>query len=536
MSTTAGGDGKPTTHTIPPPKTSGAATGGQQLSASANQFVDKIDPFSKRGNSRRRRRLVGSSRYHTDNEPDLVQLPLIKDASQAEQTNLAIQKLQQCQKIFDFYDPVSQLKSKEIKRAALNELIDYTTATKNAVCEPLYPEIIRMVSRNIFRVLPPSDNSEFDPEEDEPTLEVSWPHLQLVYELFLRFLESPDFQATLGKKYIDQRFVLQLLELFDSEDPRERDFLKTILHRIYGKFLGLRAFIRKQINYMFLSFVIINGFALPLKQEHKIFLVKLAYCVVQFIEKDSTLTPQVFDALLKFWPKTCSSKEVMFLGEVEEILDIIEPEQFKKIIDPLFRQLAKCVAERALYFWNNEYILSLIEDCSIHVMPIMFPALYRISKEHWNQTIVALVYNVLKTFMEMNGKLFDELTANYKLERQKEKKREKDREELWKRMDSMDINSILAQIEQGKNVPEPKILEKTSLTLFIEKAPNSIVPPPPAAGGNGQEVKSGQQVSGTRENRTSQSQNPEGGNETVVASTGENMAANSQTASSGKKS
>ena len=44
----------------------------------------------------------------------------------------------------------------------------------------------------------------------------------------------------------------QLLELFDSEDPRERDFLKTVLHRIYGKFLGLRAFIRKQINNIFL--------------------------------------------------------------------------------------------------------------------------------------------------------------------------------------------------------------------------------------------------------------------------------------------
>jgi hypothetical protein len=28
--------------------------------------------------------------------------------------------------------------------------------------------------------------------------------------------------------------VLKLLELFDSEDPRERDYLKTILHRIYG--------------------------------------------------------------------------------------------------------------------------------------------------------------------------------------------------------------------------------------------------------------------------------------------------------------
>ena len=63
--------------------------------------------------------------------------------------------------------------------------------------------------------------------------------------------------------------------------------------------------------------------------------------------------------------------------------------------------------------------MSLIEENSSVVLPIMFPALYKISKEHWNQTIVALVYNVLKTFMEMNSKLFDDLTANYKSERQK---------------------------------------------------------------------------------------------------------------------
>lgn len=35
------------------------------------------------------------------------------------------------------------------------------------------------VSCNIFRTLPPSDSNEFDPEEDEPTLEASWPHLQV---------------------------------------------------------------------------------------------------------------------------------------------------------------------------------------------------------------------------------------------------------------------------------------------------------------------------------------------------------------------
>lgn len=49
----------------------------------------------------------------------------------------------------------------------------------------------------------------------------------------------------------------QLLDLFDSEDPRERDFLKTTLHRIYGKFLGLRAYIRKQINNIFYRSVLV---------------------------------------------------------------------------------------------------------------------------------------------------------------------------------------------------------------------------------------------------------------------------------------
>ena len=106
---------------------------------------------------------------------------------------------------------------------------------------------------------------------------------------------------------------------------------------------------------------IINGFALPLKAEHKQFLVKvllplhkvkclslyhaqLAYCVVQFLEKDPTLTEEVIRGLLKYWPKTCSQKEVMFLGEIEEILDVTEPAQFVKIQEPLFKQISRCVS------------------------------------------------------------------------------------------------------------------------------------------------------------------------------------------------
>ncbi len=53
--------------------------------------------------------------------------------------------------------------------------------------------------------------ADYDPEEDEPNLEVAWPHLQLVYDFFLRFLESPDFQPNTARRYIDQKFVLNVI-------------------------------------------------------------------------------------------------------------------------------------------------------------------------------------------------------------------------------------------------------------------------------------------------------------------------------------
>lgn len=156
---------------------------------------------------------------------------------------------------------------------------------------------------------------------------------QLVYEFFIRFLESQEFQPSIAKKYIDQKFVLQvsqsagqrsatwpliflwsslfcdfllrssfvviviflslflppvqLLELFDSEDPRERDYLKTVLHRIYGKFLGLRAFIRKQINNIFLRWVNVQMWSLFLSLVVHCTHFEFTWCIrPSFVSKD----------------------------------------------------------------------------------------------------------------------------------------------------------------------------------------------------------------------------------------------------------
>ncbi|XP_049536080.1 serine/threonine-protein phosphatase 2A 56 kDa regulatory subunit gamma isoform-like [Anopheles darlingi] len=438
-----------------------------------------------------------SARFIIPKYNEIETLPPLKDAGPGEREELFIQKLRQCCVLFDFSEPLNDLKYKEIKRCALQEIVEHLNNQSNVITESIYPEALNMVAVNLFRTLPPSSNpngAEFDPEEDEPTLEVSWPHLQFVYELFLRFLESPDFQPSVAKRYIDHSFILNLLELFDSEDPRERDFLKTVVHRVYGKFLGLRAFIRKQINNIFYKFIyetehhngiaelleilgsIINGFALPLKEEHKQFLLKvllplhkvkslsvyhpqLAYCVVQFLEKDASLTQPVIRCLLKFWPKTHSPKEVMFLNELEEILDVIEPAEFQKVMEPLFRQIAKCVssphfqvAERALYYWNNDYIMSLISENSKVILPIMFPALYSNSKSHWNKTIHGLIYNAIKLFMEMNQRLFDECNRKYQAEMETEQEKLAQREELWQQMEDLAARNSKLSIHDSDEV------------------------------------------------------------------------------------
>ena len=183
-------------------------------------------------------------------------------------------------------------RAKESKRVQLLELLEYIGKVKNLYNDTTLAELMHMIAANLFRALPPR-SSELPSDEDEPVYEPSWSHLQIVYELFLRFIVNNDIDVRTLKRHIHAPFVLHLLELFDSEDHRERDYLKTILHRIYAKFMSLRAFIRKAINHVFFIFIyehdrhngiaelleilgsIINGFALPLKHEHKLFLKKV---------------------------------------------------------------------------------------------------------------------------------------------------------------------------------------------------------------------------------------------------------------------
>ncbi|KAL8036257.1 hypothetical protein ABFX02_12G146900 [Erythranthe guttata] len=408
-------------------------------------------------------------------------LPMFRDVLVLERQSLFIRKLKICCYQFDFFDTLKMVREKEIKRQTLVELVDFIQSGSGKITESNQEEMVNMISLNIFRCLPPSSHENTgsentDPEEEDPYLEPSWPHLQLAYELLLRYVVSSDTDTKIAKRYIDHCFVLRLLDLFDSEDPREREYLKTILHRIYGKFMVHRPFIRKAINNIFYRFIyetgrhngigelleilgsIINGFALPMKEEHKLFLVRaliplhkpkpvamyhqqLSYCITQFVEKDYKLADTVIMGLLKYWPVINSQKEVLFLGELEEVLEGTQAVEFQHCIVPLFGQIARSlnsshfqVAERALFLWNNEHIVNLIAQNRNVILPMIFDALEKNIQSHWNQAVHGLSLNVRKLFMDMDAELYEDCRRQYAEREAKSTEFEEKRKLIWQKL------------------------------------------------------------------------------------------------------
>jgi serine/threonine-protein phosphatase 2A regulatory subunit B' len=421
-------------------------------------------------------------------ESPFAALPLLRDTPPNERPDLLRKKLRALSVPYDFALNPSPAEM-EAKRQTLLEIVDYANNTRHCFIDGIVQDVVDMVSANIFRTLSPTANRRGGEEQEEDaTMEPRWPHLQIVYEFFLRFVVSHEVDPKIAKKCIDHVFVTRLLDLFDSEDPRERDYLKTTLHRIYGKIMALRLFIRKAAQNRFFNVIyngehhnglpelleilgsIINGFALPLKEEHKTFLSKsllplqkvryqnvyhaqLSYCMMQYIEKDQSLSVVILQGLLRYWPITDSSKQVLFLNQIEEILEVIMQRDFDLIKIPLFRRLEQCirsshfqVAERTLLLWNNDEIVKLVNDNRQDLFPLIISAIYcntnAGSKTHWNASVCTLTYNVLKLLMEADTKFFDDVSTKERFDAARGGEVEENRQKRWDSLtESFDANA-----------------------------------------------------------------------------------------------
>jgi len=431
-------------------------------------------------------RAESSSKY---TNADLLKKPQmfqeIVNGSNMDKTILMVKKLRLCCIVLEFSSEEEitddgTMAAKANKRQHLLDLIDHITTSPKWFCEEVVPFVLEMVSSNLFRSLPPIPYLELDPEIDEPALDPQWPHLQLVYEFLLRFVVSAQTEVRILRKYLkkdNKRFICSVIHLFESDDPREREYLKTILHRIYGKFMAFRSSIRKQINYVFYRLIfeeqakhsgvselleilgsIINGFALPLKKEHVKFLEtvliplhkvrtfpqfsqQLAWCVTQFIDKDPTLASTVIRGLLIFWPRQNATKEQLFLNELEEVLEASTATEVTKMLVPLFAQVAKCissphfqVAERALFLWNNEAVAQYTNANKEKILPIIYPSLNANTQMHWNATVHSLAFNIIRLFMQMDVALWDQVSKEFEEKAKLDKAKKQARASKWEKL------------------------------------------------------------------------------------------------------
>jgi len=155
---------------------------------------------------------------------------------------------------------------------------------------PNIQQFFDMILKNIFRPLPVIKKTnvpgELGMEEEDVIVDPSWPHLQPIYELFYQLILNDICDVKSLKIFITHGFIKEFLQLFDSEEPREREYLKNILHRLYAKLVPRRKMIRKaktdclytliHENYKFNGVAelldilasIISGFAVPLREEH----------------------------------------------------------------------------------------------------------------------------------------------------------------------------------------------------------------------------------------------------------------------------
>lgn len=329
------------------------------------------------------------------------------------------------------------------KTETIKELAHFAKTSKLIYEEEVVKEFLEMIKVNIITQIP-----EYDDEDDDIFKEPQFEHIGFMLNLLALFMANKHLDAKAIKPYINPSFIRDLFRQLHHPDERIREGIKTIIHQFYVQFVGHRTFIRRNIRDQLLTFIyeddtyrgtphllqvmgsIVRGYSTPLKNEHKLFLVKvllplhaspkftdfssnMSFLMVHFAQKDPSLSSVILSAVLRLWPLANTPKELELLEEVEEILSFCEPEVFSQVCNDLFKRLGKCmgsqhyqVAERSLYFLNKTYILGLIEENIKLAFPAIIPELVQTASTHWNHSIVLLVCNLLRSLMEIDEDLF----------------------------------------------------------------------------------------------------------------------------------
>lgn len=401
-----------------------------------------------------------------------------------------IDKIASCNRAFTFVDAAEREEERDAKRDRLVEVLGAVRSSggkRQPLDHRVMVALVEMVGANLFRAMPPPAYPALPPDgadEEAPAVALapSWPHLQVVYDILLSVVAASDARTL--RNHVDRAFLSALLALFGSEDPRERDRLKTVYHQLYSKLTCERAFMRRSMAAAFLRLAyeapaaerhcgaaelleicgsIVNGFAVPLKEEHRMFLARvllplhrtrwahtyhrqLAYCVLQFVRKEPGLADAVVTDILRHWPVTNCQKEVLLIEELEEIVELLEPVQFQRLAVPICSRIARCVssyssqvAERALYVWNNERFLELATaspDVAERILPAFVASVESNLERHWSKCVQQVTASVKSLLEQVAPDLYARCAADLATRRSEAEAAAAVRDARWRRLEA----------------------------------------------------------------------------------------------------
>ena len=95
------------------------------------------------------------------------------------------------------------------------------------------------------------------------------------------------------------------------------------------------------------------------------------------------------------------------------------------------------MAERALFLWNNGHVENLIKQNRSIILPIIFPALEKNARNHWNQAVHSVTLNVRKIFFDLDPEMYKECLLKFQEDESKEDEIRARRETAWKLLEEM---------------------------------------------------------------------------------------------------
>ncbi|CAK4679800.1 unnamed protein product [Aphanomyces euteiches] len=406
-----------------------------------------------------------------ESKEQLYQLPPLEDVPAFERVYYCRKKMAFCLPRYAGLSEKEKYELRERQIKMMQDIHNYCDTFPTLMADPsLYKELLHMTSAFLFRpfpILPAQDPNavffEESPDASENAAPFSlqdlmsdtlsaedqeWSVLTICYDILVRAIEYIDqLDKQVRKDFFTPRFISQLVGLFKSPSFKERQLLKTVLHRLYYKLTQRRSLIRKEISNVFFEYVyessnyygvtelleilgsIINGFACPIKDEHVVLLEKsliplhsthaytsyhqqLMYCMIQFVSKDHALFTPIVRGLLKYWPVGNAYKEIVFLIVVEELFEYVLAESD---LAPLARKLAyrlgksmgtiqQQVADRALACWNSPAcvrVMNTYEKLGQEMFDIIKPNLIATMLNHWNSLTQQKARAAYKTYYNM---------------------------------------------------------------------------------------------------------------------------------------